>query len=103
MPDENTLVIETAENNQRYASIVTKTVQAVAQNQFDCQSISGGQLENQPTGTGSCTGYHWDKRMYYPKVFNCVISVSTNVLSPITLSLTEDLGLYKASFTKSNC
>ena len=84
------LVIETVENNQRYASIVTKTVQAVARNQFDCQSISGGQLENQPTGTGSCTGYHWDDRMYYPEALNCVISVSTNVLRPINLSLMED-------------
>ena len=77
-------------------SIVTKTVQAVARNQFDCQSISGGQLENQPTGTGD----HWDKRMYYPEALSGLISTSTNVLSPITLSLVEDSGWYKANLRK---
>ena len=62
------LVIETAENNQRYASIVTKTVQAVARNQFDCQPISGGQLENQPTGTGLCTGDTGTRECTIPKL-----------------------------------
>jgi len=101
LPDENTLLFEEAENGQRYATIVTKTVRTVARNQFDCQSLSGGQLENQPTGSGSCTGDHWDERMYYPEALSGVISSATNILSPITLALLEDSGWYKANFTKS--
>jgi hypothetical protein len=45
MPDTNTLDFFTAENGQRYASIVTPKVRTVARNQFNCDSVEGGQLE----------------------------------------------------------
>ena len=45
MPDKNTLDFFTAENGQRYASIVTPKVRTVARNQFNCEEIEGGQLE----------------------------------------------------------
>ena len=102
LPDSNTMKFFIANNGQRYASIVTQKVATVARNQFDCQELSGAQLENQPTGEGSCTGDHWDERLFYPEMLSGVISPTTNVLSPLTLALLEDSGWYKANYTKSN-
>lgn len=101
LPDENTMKFFLAENGQRYASIVTPKVRTVARNQFDCQSIAGAQLENQPTGSNSCTGDHWDERLWYPESLSGVISPTTNILSPLTLALMEDTGWYVANYTMS--
>jgi len=102
LPDQNTLRFEVGANGQRHAAIVTNTVKTVVRNQFDCQTLSGAQLENQPTGTDSCTGDHWDERLFYPEALSGVISPSTNILSPLTLALLEDSGWYKANFTMSS-
>jgi hypothetical protein len=51
VPAQNTLRFY-SNNGQRYASIVTEKVRAIARNQFDCQSLEGAQLENQQD---SCT------------------------------------------------
>ena len=50
------------------------------------------QLENQPTGADSCTGDHWDERLYYDNALSGVISPTTNILVPMTLALFEDSG-----------
>lgn len=100
LPDENTMKFSQASNGQRYASIVTPRVQAVARNQFDCQSLDGAKLENQPTGSDSCTGDHWDEHDYYPEALSGVISPTTNILSHLTLALMEDSGWYRANYTQ---
>lgn len=41
--------------------IVTPKVRAVARNQFNCQEVTGGRLENQPTAPDDCFGSHWDE------------------------------------------
>ncbi|ACI64717.1 predicted protein, partial [Thalassiosira pseudonana CCMP1335] len=99
---DNTMKFFIASNGQRYASIVTPKVATVARNQFNCQELNGAQLENQPTGENSCTGDHWDERMFYPELLSGVISPTTNYLSPLTLALLEDSGWYKANYTKSH-
>ena len=101
LPNENTMKFFVAKNGQRHASIVTEKVRAVARNQFNCQILAGGQLENQPTGTSSCTGDHWDERLFYPEALSGVISPTTNILSPLTLALMEDSGWYQASYEMS--
>ena len=98
-PAENTMKFFDAENGQRYAAIVTPKVKAVARNQFDCQTLVGAKLENQPTGDDSCTGDHWDEHDYYPEALSGVISPTTNILSYLTLALMEDSGWYKANYT----
>jgi len=100
LPDENTMKFFLAENGQRYASIVTPKVRTIARNQFNCQSLPGGQLENQPTGSESCTGDHWDERLFYPEALSGVPSPTTSILSHMTLALMEDSGWYKANFTQ---
>jgi len=84
LPGEDTLQFLTAENGQRFATIVTPKVRAVARNQFDCQDLEGGQLENQPTGSTSCYGDHWDERLYYPESLSGVISPNEVFLSPLS-------------------
>ena len=100
LPDENTMRFFLADNGQRFASIVTPKVRAMVRNQFNCQSIAGAQLENQPTGSDSCTGDHWDERLFYPEALSGVISPTTNILSHLTLALFEDSGWYKANYTQ---
>lgn len=102
LPSDNTMKFFIATNGQRYASIVTPKVATVARNQFNCQELNGAQLENQPTGENSCTGDHWDERMFYPELLSGVISPTTNYLSPLTLALLEDSGWYMANYTKSH-
>mmetsp|Transcript_6734 Transcript_6734/g.15581 ORF Transcript_6734/g.15581 Transcript_6734/m.15581 type:complete len:972 (+) Transcript_6734:97-3012(+) len=102
LPDDNTMKFFIATSGQRYASIVTPTVATVARNQFNCPELNGAQLENQPTGENSCTGDHWDERMYYPEALSGVISPTTVVLSPLTLALLEDSGWYRANYTRAN-
>jgi hypothetical protein len=64
IPSEDTMQFFVTDDGDRYASIVTPKVRTIARNQFNCQSLAGAQLENQPTGTESCTGDHWDERLY---------------------------------------
>jgi leishmanolysin-like peptidase len=101
LPAENTMLFVEESDSRRYASIVTPKVQAVARNQFNCQTLAGAQLENQPTRSESCTGDHWDERLYYPEALSGVISPTTNILSSLTLALMEDSGWYKANYTNS--
>lgn len=56
-------------------------------------SICSFLSKNQPTGSGSCTGDHWDERMFYPEALSGVISPTANIMSPITLALLEDSGM----------
>ena len=63
LPSEDTMQFFANDNGERYASIVTPKVRTIARNQFNCQSLAGAQLENQPTGSESCTGDHWDERL----------------------------------------
>mmetsp|Transcript_13379 Transcript_13379/g.28402 ORF Transcript_13379/g.28402 Transcript_13379/m.28402 type:complete len:825 (+) Transcript_13379:50-2524(+) len=102
LPGESTMKFFVAPNGQRYASIVTEKVRAVARNQFDCQDVEGAQLENQPTGAESCTGDHWEERLFYPEALSGVISPTANIISPLTLALMEDTGWYQANYTKSS-
>jgi leishmanolysin-like peptidase len=100
LPAENTLKF-LDDGVTRYAMIVTPKVQAVARNQFNCQTLAGGQLEKHPTRAESCVGDHWDERMYYPEAMSGVISPTANILSALTLALLEDSGWYRANYTNS--
>ena len=99
LPDKNTMDFFQSSNGQRYAAIVTPKVKAMARNQFDCQSLPGAKLENQPTGSESCTGDHWEEHDYYSEAMSGVISPTTNVMSHLTLALFEDSGWYRANYT----
>lgn len=63
-PSEDTLQATTTANGYIAYEIVTETVKTVARNQFDCQTLVGGRLENQPTAEDDCFGSHWDQVSY---------------------------------------
>jgi len=100
LPSEDTMQFYDRDG-RRYASIVTPKVRAIARNQFDCQSLEGAQLENQPTRPESCAGDHWDERLFYPEALSGVIAPTANILSSLTLALMEDSGWYLANYTSS--
>jgi hypothetical protein len=100
LPSQDTMKFFESDNGQRYAAIVTPKVRAMARNQFNCQTLEGAKLENQPTGSDSCTGDHWDEHDYYPEALSGVISPTTNILSHLTLALFEDSGWYIANYTQ---
>lgn len=60
MPSESTVKPVTTPNGYIAYEIVTETVRNVARNQFNCQTLEGARLENQPTTTEDCFGSHWD-------------------------------------------
>lgn len=60
LPGDTTLAAGVTDYGVQYFSVVTPTVRQVARNHFDCQTIEGARLENQPTGS-SCFGDHWDE------------------------------------------
>lgn len=101
LPSESTGVFVEDAYQRRYYSIITPKVRSIARNQFDCQSLEGGRLENQPTRADSCIGDHWDERLYYPEALSGVISPTANILTSLTLALLEDSGWYKANYTNS--
>uniref|UniRef100_A0A7S4MZQ4 Leishmanolysin-like peptidase n=1 Tax=Odontella aurita TaxID=265563 RepID=A0A7S4MZQ4_9STRA len=101
LPDESTLRFFEDGVGRRRAEIVTEKVAQVARNQFDCQSLAGAPLENQPTSAASCVGDHWDERLFYPESLSGIISPTTNIFSPLTLALLEDSGWYIANYSVS--
>ena len=101
MPDENTLVFSSF-NGDRHAVVVTPRVRTVVRNQFDCQSMIGAPLENDPT-SDSCTGSHWEERFFnYDTMSATQTSRLPTALSPLTLALLEDSGWYKANYDMSD-
>eukprot|EP00977_Amphora_coffeiformis_P009120 scaffold2069_cov187-Amphora_coffeaeformis.AAC.37 len=101
LPGESTMQFGQRADGTRFASIVTPKVKTIAQNQFNCPTLEGAPLENQPTRTDSCTGDHWDERLFYPEAMSGVIAPTSNILSSLTLALMEDSGWYQANYTTS--
>lgn len=101
VPGTSTMVFGQRSDGTRYCSIVTEKVRQIARNQFDCQTLEGAPLENQPTRADSCTGDHWDEKAFYPEALTAVISPTANIMTSLTLALMEDSGWYLANYTNS--
>ena len=84
-------------SGSRHFEVVTPTVQRVVRNHFNCQSMKGAKLENQPTSS-DCFGSHFDEMLYYTEIMGAVFSQSVNILSPLTLALLEDSGWYRSNY-----
>lgn len=50
--------------DRNYYEITLPSVKQVIRNQFNCQSLTGARLENQPTSESSCLGSHFDERFF---------------------------------------
>eukprot|EP00986_Skeletonema_menzelii_P018567 scaffold26658_cov153-Skeletonema_menzelii.AAC.2 len=95
----DTIMRVTTANGYIAYEVVTETVRQVARNQFGCQDLIGGRLENQPTGDDDCYGSHWDHRLYNNDFMAAVYTGSTQYVTPLTLALLEDSGWYKPNYS----
>ena len=55
-----------------YYEITLPTVRQVVRNQFNCQSLTGARLENQPTSPNSCIGSHFDERFFQYNIMSAL-------------------------------
>jgi len=95
---EDTIKPVTTANGYIAYEVVTETVRNVVRNQFDCQQIVGGRLENQPTGDTDCFGSHWDHRLFNNEFMSAVYTGSTQYVTALTLALLEDSGWYLPNY-----
>jgi hypothetical protein len=100
MPSDTTVQKGETPEGIKYFEIVTPKILQTARNHFDCQTMTGVRLENQPTG-GSCIGTHLDERLFFTESMSAIATTNAipAYLSPITLALFEDSGWYLANYT----
>ena len=77
--------------------LATPRVTSVARDIFDCATLVGAPLENQPTSTGACFGSHWEQRLFMHELMASTTS-HTAVYSSLTLAALEDSGWYRADY-----
>ena len=94
IPSQDTLMKTTTNNGYVGYEIVTKTVRNVVRNHFNCPSMKGARLENQPTGEGDCYGSHWDHRLFNNEFMSAVFVGADQYVTSLTLALLEDSGWY---------
>ena len=80
------------------AETTTTTESPLARNFFDCPTLEGVELENQPTGDGECWGSHWEERIYEQELMTA-LSQTRTMYSALTLAFFEDSGWYYANFS----
>ncbi|KAL7520032.1 hypothetical protein ACHAWX_004783 [Stephanocyclus meneghinianus] len=98
VPSEDTLRKVTTSNGYIAYEMVTKTVRNVVRNHFDCQTLGGARLENQPTGAGDCFGSHWDHRLFNNEYMAAVYTGASQYVTALTLALLEDSGWYMPNY-----
>jgi hypothetical protein len=76
----------------------TPLVTQVVRNHFNCPSLTGARLENNPTST-DCFGSHWEERLHYSELMSAYLSTAYNyAVSPLTLAFLEDTSWYRANY-----
>jgi hypothetical protein len=67
-----------------FFEVTTPLVTQVVRNIFDCQSMTGARLENQPfkpsASDGNCIGDGWDMRLFHEEVLSNHVRLSVNSL-----------------------
>lgn len=84
-----------------YYEIVLPTVAQVVRNQFNCLSLQGARLENQPTSETDCIGSHFDERFFFADIMSALYDDDAAYFSPLVLALLEDSGWYRADFQRA--
>jgi leishmanolysin-like peptidase len=99
LPDESYLVLGKTNRGLLHYTLTTPRAQQAARNHFNCVSVTGIRLENQPTGVGDCVGTHLDERLFFTELMGPLISPnSQTVFSALTLAWLEDSGWYRVYY-----
>ncbi|CAE7834675.1 unnamed protein product, partial [Symbiodinium sp. KB8] len=68
---------------------------------FGCPTMTGAELENQPTSTCSLTGSHLEQRIFPGTVMTPIIDYASKI-DAVTLGILEDSGWYKPVYSASD-
>jgi hypothetical protein len=110
LPSEEILRFREVRGGVRVAELVTPSVLQVVRNQFDCQPLTGAELESgeglplsvSPDAHG-CIGDHWERRLFSSDLMNPVvddIEYSTRI-STLTLAYFADSGWYQVDLSNA--
>lgn len=112
LPSEEILQFRTVRGGVRVAEVVTPSVRQVARNHFDCQNLTGAELESGEflplstnPGETSCIGDHWERRLFRSDIMNPIVddtTVFSPFLSTITLAYFADSGFYQVDLTRAS-
>jgi len=108
LPSEEVLQFQTVRRGVRVAELVTPSVVQVVRNHFDCQNLTGAELES---GEGmplildesGCIGNHWERRLFSGDLMNPIIDdveYSTRI-STLTLAYFADSGWYQVDLSNA--
>lgn len=99
-PDESYFEPGLSIRYQWHYSLSSPRSQQAARNQFNCPSLKGTQMENQPTEAGGdvCIGTHLDERLFFSELMSPIFSGYSSILSPVTLAWLDDSGWYDVSY-----
>ena len=112
LPSQEILRFRNVRGGVRVAEIVTPSVVQVVRNQFDCQLLTGAELESSEgnplssltlEGAG-CIGDHWERRLFSSDVMNPIvddIEYSTRI-STLTLAYFADSGWYQVDLSNAD-
>ncbi len=110
LPSSDVLQFKNVRGGVRVAEIVTPSVLQVVRNQFDCQLLTGAELESSegnPLSTlegAGCIGDHWERRLFSSDVMNPIvddIEYSTRI-STLTLAYFADSGWYQVDLSNAD-
>jgi hypothetical protein len=108
LPSEEILQFREVRGGVRVAELVTPSVVQVVRNQFDCQLLTGAELESGEglplsiIGEGQgCIGDHWERRLFSNDLMNPVIDDLEYSLriSTMTLAYFADSGWYQVDLS----
>ena len=100
-PSSNTIAAKT-KRGKTVHMVVTERVKEVAKTYYECDSITGAELEDE-VGSG-CLGSHWEERTLFDELMSPLADshFSGNRVSKFTLALFEDMGWYKANYSMAD-
>jgi Leishmanolysin len=108
LPSEEILQFRSVRGGVRVAEMVTPSVLQVVRNHFDCQELSGAELESgeySPLAGNpveqACIGDHWERRLFRNDFMNPVVDgvEYSPFISTITLAYFADSGWYQIDLT----
>jgi len=99
VPDKSVLQEKVSKQGVRFFEVTLPTVRQVVRNQFNCQTLTGAPLENQPSSEAECFGSHFEERYFFTENLSAVQGGVPEILSSLTLGLLHDSGWYKPDYS----
>ena len=93
---ENTIRVS-SKRGTTVVEMSTPRVASIARDIFDCDTLTGAELENQPTSS-SCFASHWEQRNFMNELM-APIATHNTITSALTLAALEDSGWYRANYS----